>query len=707
MAQLNRLAYGFFEDGLIFKLAVLTKEGDNIQLRSLEQVEMESSLYEKPPEVKGDKIHQGDNWQSEEKSTQDINLDDFSSESVATFQILPYERLLRSYPLQQGIIAINVNDDRLIKHPITDADIKNKQKKVIVKELLTPEEYKSREWQYSVVAINNLPELWIHNGSNRLFDIIENYRKSSGNNFYYKLSDANDIALANLYQLNTPADSDQVCMVLYLGQDYKRVLMFEGQKWIASLPIHVGVKDVEIESIYSKISLTMEEAHITEPPNLLLCGDLCNEDNIYFLQNQLPNTAVKVWEFPNLGFDAEATIKYGAYQVSRFVLPIALAWKALMYDNPIIIRSNFLTSSVIEGQKVFKIAWHGFFVMAMLFGISLFFTIKFLDLNFNIQMHQSQNALLKVEYNKKKAEAEYLITMQKAMETQSKSLETIRSILSGKNPWTEVITLLNNSFSSHPVSWLENVKKDGNGFQIVGITTERKNVVVFSELFPNGKIVRVSQKQIRNKEVWQFEISFSFPEVNWVDIMAKDAVQLERFEHQREATSTQLQAEAKTKKAKSQKTKKVMFPRIQASKSFSIDLPQPPPLLIENKADPAVKAYFSVIQAYNENKNWLMIEQGIKFLNNYPAHKLNQYIRVYISYRSLQMKEHQRSFEWLQPVLKQKETLYPYALLISGLVFNDLDNREQAELLWNEVASEYPLHPMAKTANSLLKLNGK
>lgn len=706
MAKQRRTAYGIAEDGLNMKLAFLTRDGQQISLQALEQVELSKSLYQHlQDETAGaDKI---DSWASDGSSSGDLNLDDFATDGLASFKTQPYEQLLQSYSLNQGLIAVNVFDEQIIKLPVNSPSLSNKQKAKLAKENIPRSEFKSGNWQSSIVTINEQPELWIQHGKNQLLDILENYQTNQKSRLYFQLADANEIALANLFIADHTSDSDETSMVLYLGNDYRRALIFEGNKWTFSLPIHVPQHQPEIDVIYSKLSLAMDEAHISDPVNLYVCGDNCYMESIEYLRVQLPNTNVEMWRLHNLILDATASQVYDTDMISRFILPIALAWKALSMDTATI-KSNFIPSYIIEGQKVFKIAWHGYLIFALLFLTSLYVTVSYKQLKYNILQEGLLNVALTKEYTDKKEQAETMLAMEKAIERQSANIESIKTLLQNKNPWTEILTRLNNSFQSHPTSWLKNVRKDGNGFKIIGVTTARPNIVYFSNLFPNGSIMNAKHRKIRSFTVWDFEIKYDYPQVDWYKMMEEDAEELRRYQEEKNraglirtdaGTSSKQsligQASDQVAKAVTKQDEKVVV------RTHTIDIPYPPKNLTENKSDPMVKAYKEIVTAFNGRNDWLMIDLGVKFINNYPNSALRPYVNWYLAYRAWQNRQYEKAYLWMEPLYKSKDALYPYTLLLSSVIFRDNGDRKRAEDNWRAIIQDYPLHPTAKTAKKL------
>jgi len=705
MAKQRKSAYGIAEDGTSLQLANLSREGSQISLQALEQVELARSLHQHADEITPD---------VEVNSIDEINLDDFAAENEASFSVPSYEALFKSNSLNQGILAVNLFEEQIIKLPIINSELSQKKKTQLIKENIPRSEFKDGHWQSSIVKINDQAELWIHHGANRLLDILEDTAAAQKFKYFYQLADANEIALANLFKLNLPPDSDESCMILFLGSEYRRALLFEDNKWTFSLPIHVTGHQPDIDIIYSKLSLAMDEAHITDPKNLFVCGDNFTDDSVVFLRNQLPNTHVDIWKLPALNIDADANQAYDAAQIARFILPIALAWKALTQENSASIKSNFLPYYVIESQKVFKLAWHGYLILTLIFISSLVLTKTWYKNQFELQQEKLKNKTLFEEYTSKKEQAEKMMTMSRAIDVQSANIDVIKLLLAGKNPWSEIISRLNGCIQSHPTSWVTNLRKNETGFQIIGVTTNRPNIVVFSNLFPNGSITKVSRRSIHSFSVWDFEINYSYPDVNWFQMMEADAQQLKQYQAlqsgkalenaQPDNTAKDSKATPTTLSKTADKVKQAIDTNKKQTQNqkIALDIPVPSKSLLEDKTDPSVKAYDDFIIAFNKRSDWLLTDLGVKFINNYPGNDLSLYIRWYLSYRSWQSKQYDKPVKWLATILKTSNVVTPYSLLLLGAVYRDSGNLKKANETWKTIVQDYPQHQVAKTATKLL-----
>jgi hypothetical protein len=710
MAKQKKTAFGVSEDGLSLKLACLMRDGHMVSLQSLEKIELNQSLYQHPGENKDSTESRLDDWMSDNNPNSEISFNDLTADG-STFRAQPYDALFQSYPMDNGVIALNISDDQLIKVPIAGKNISQSQKQRLIRENIPRSEFKDGLWQSSIVTINDQSELWIHHGSNRLLEILQNSQVSLKTKYLFQLTDSNEAALANLFITNKTREPNETSMVLYLGNEYRRALIFEGNKWIFSLPISSSQTQHDIEVIYSKLSLAMDESHISDPDNLLVCGENCYLESVEYLRQKLPNTNVEIWQLENVYLDAEVSQVYDSDMIARFILPIALAWKALTADNPDSLKTNFLPATVIESQKVFKIAWHGYLAFGLLFASALFLTLMINQLKYNIQHEETQNKLLTADYADKKQQADEMIQMQKAIEQQAANIELIKSLLAGKNFWTEIITRLNNSFQSHPTSWIRNLTKDGTGFRLSGVTTYRPNIVYFSNLFPNGSITSAKHRQIRSFTVWDFDIKYDFPEVDWYKMMEADAEQLRKYQEEKNRATLKNLDNTQTGQPKQTLAQRAEQIRQAATKldtkvmvgTAPIPIPIPADKLTANETDPVVNAFFEIVTAFNAKNDWKMVDMGMEFVKKYPTSPLVSYVQWYNGYRAWVGKQHDKVPLWNDPILQRNDAVYPYAQLLSGITARDRGSKKYAEEVFTKLVQNYPQHDVGKAAKKLLE----
>jgi len=87
---------------------------------------------------------------------------------------------------------------------------------------------------------------------------------------------ANEIALVNLTRLSLDLKSEEITAVVYIGNDFSRVIMLRGEQPISFLQtIREGYQTPHIcQTLFSKILLEQEEAGLAEVHQIVLTGEI-------------------------------------------------------------------------------------------------------------------------------------------------------------------------------------------------------------------------------------------------------------------------------------------------------------------------------------------------------------------------------------------------------------------------------------------------
>ena len=189
MKKHPRTAFGILEDGQTIKLAYLVRDAYQVYLMDLHRMDLDKPLYGQqagfsevqpaPVEISG-------------SADNEISIDDFDSQYGQGMQVNPWDKLFNSVFLDRGVIALNVNEDQIIRengHPANKKEERN-----VLRTHLSPKLIKAGEWQSSRVNLAGKPQFWIHIGVNRLLDTLKFHAKHIHNRLYFQLADANDIA---------------------------------------------------------------------------------------------------------------------------------------------------------------------------------------------------------------------------------------------------------------------------------------------------------------------------------------------------------------------------------------------------------------------------------------------------------------------------------------------------------------------------------
>lgn len=725
MSKHPKKAYGIVEDGQTLRLVCLVREGYQVSLLGVEKVELERPLYQSQEELA--KFEQSA-WEDNSEKSSDLKLDEFDSQYLTGFKLTAWDRLFSAYNLSDGVIALNVNDENVVRS--YDIPPGKRAAKLFAAANLSPQLYKSGQWQTSLVENGHGPQIWLHKGENQLLSILTNFAQRNKKRLFYQLADVNDIALADYFRVNYLKDGQRALLV-YLGKEFRKAFLFENGAWVNTLPLNITQDLPEAELIYSRISFALDSAQQTEPEEIVLCGDLATPEVVNYI-NQQGTAKASLLTFPQITLDSSYNGLMDDSYIAQFTLPIALAYKALFPDELRFTPSNFLPKHLLEAQKPFTIAWHGYLVMFAIFCAALLGTLSYLNARQDLKQLRSEKRQLDYELTVSRIEAKEIKAMKDEMQNFEQNIQNVRTVLKGKNPWSSVLDTLNRLFRVKPVSWLTNFKKDTTRLMISGYTTNRRNVLDFADALPNSRIQKVTNSKIRNTVVWSFEITSDFPDVDWVArIEAEMQAILDQQNQNLEETTPEEAVPAESPQPEPKQAVKAAEPAKPA-------VPPPPPIKAETQAKPqtsvpaevkklppirseympqlskwqnkttgqALTDYNEFIRAINRENMAEYKPLGLAYLKNYQGGRLYRMVRWHLAYRLYKAGDYTTAIEILDPLVHEVTSIYPHSLLLSARIDYARHKKRYAKL-YESLQNNYPDHQIAGQVKADLAVIGE
>ncbi|MCD4817988.1 MAG: hypothetical protein K8S23_04810 [Candidatus Cloacimonetes bacterium] len=518
MSKKNKYFFGIFEDGTNLKVAQLKVSNGKLSLVRLEKTRMKKSIYADKGKKKetgektiAERLSSGDNVKLKQfKNLGAIKLGERRLDSIVD----PHENLLNKFPFNLGVTSLNCNDERIVTTHISSLVKSLTLRKLVKYKAIGKNEKHDKSITYGVLPYpDKTSDILVHRGENKLFSYLEKFNQSQyKKKLQYGIIDLNDISILNIVHLNYDLTSEQNTLILYLGNEYKKVLLLKGNEFIKSVSITAPTTSQNANEIArSKLMLMQDEAELPLINSIILCGEYAKESDVRYFQEKYPNSDVEQLSCENLLVDESSEIT--SNQVAEFAIPIALAWKTSAQSNKLIIPTNFLDKKIIESQKVFKVGWHGFIIVTLIFIFSMFSTNKILEFKNNISNILNKKLLL----NRTLQENENFIKKNEKIYHEIESLKNnenqIKSIMQDKNKWSYILDVFSRDLDNNPISWLRKLAWKDSLIVTTGFTTKLENVITFSKSFPESVIKNVDSELIASTNVWAYEIQFPYSEV--------------------------------------------------------------------------------------------------------------------------------------------------------------------------------------------------
>lgn len=664
MSKKKKFNFGILEDGKSIKVAQLKTSKNAATVVSLQKEIMDSPLY-------AEAVLKKKNLDQEDMETNGtINLndpgDDFELDSEEDIhnKYMSLDYLLRRFPLQSGKIALNANNDKLNFHTVNLPIKKITRSKLVELEILKP--YEKREKNVHINFIPNVNEqttVIVHRGDNKLFNFLQDFnKKNSHKKYFYSLIDCNDIVLTDYLINSQELSEDQNTLLLYLGHDYKKGILMEGNTYKKSFSIMTSANSFDIkEEIYSKLMLMEDEEDLPEFSKILIAGDYSKDEDIAYFAEKYEEIEVKIATFENFALSIDPEI--GNDEVAAFIIPIMLALKSIDLKDLNFIESNFLSDKVIESQKPFKIGWHGFVILAVIFMTAMYLTNSFLNYNQQLAQINIKNSSLELKLQTVEQNKMIIQNIQKQINAIIASDSKIKDILKDKNKWTYIMNKFAYAYATHPKSWLTNLKSDKESFVTNGITDNRENIIYFSKLFPNSNILNVNSETQDGRDIWRFEISYTYPQISTLDVIDKK----------------------KPVRALPQK------PKISNTQSVN-----------------AKDDFRQITIAYHKGKREQVIRLARQFIQKYPDNKLaynSKYLLAEIIYQKGQQTEALKLFN---QVIDAKNSMAPFAMYMKAKLLANRGEKQAALKQLNVLVNYYTSSNVIPKAERLInKLGGQ
>ncbi|MCF7919952.1 MAG: hypothetical protein K9N06_08570 [Candidatus Cloacimonetes bacterium] len=654
--------FGIFEDGPVLKIAQLIVSNGHPILVDIKKTEMECSIYH---DADRDHTPPPSAIAQEESNFETISDISFDDSGELDSVVNPHEHLLSIFPLNQGRISLNANDEKLMTHYL-DRSLKSLSKRDLIKlSLLSQDDIRDKDVTWGLVqTAQDATCVLIHKGENRLFSYLQKYNQiQSERKYYYSLIDSNDISVVNAIRLNYEFNKEDDVLVLYLGYDYKKGILLKGEEFVKSLPILTSSDGIDLRrEITSKLTLYQDELEIPHVERIIIAGEYCQDETIEAIASAFPSAQVERFRFSDLLFSENLTEELPEEELASYMIPISLAWKILAGKSVKLLQTNFLEKKVIKSQKLVQFSWHSGLMLTILLGLSFSSTNSLLELQTRLDMLETNVAQKKAEYEMLKSQFDPGPNIQAEITALQEELSQVKSFYNNKAIWSQIFEKLSHEFKNYPVSWLTNIQGNDAGFSITGTTTKQENIVHFAGIFPEGTIKSVQNSDYEDRTIWTFDIKYSYdPALPIVKSWIKD--------------------KEKAAEAVSDKTSKVKTV----------------------KSDPVVEMYRKVTESYFTFDQDNLIKHAREFIEKYPDNPLVtncRYLMAEILYRQDKLAEAE---ELLNAVLTSESPMEPYALFKLAQIYGKTDRKYLAQVNLNLILTRFPKSDVIPRAQDFLK----
>jgi hypothetical protein len=502
-------ALGLFADGLDLKVAQVVRRGSMSILMDLHNAKLAQKL-EVAVSVAGAGLDSA-------AETIDLTQQTFQEAPDTETNSAIITEIFNRYRKRKSVLALSIGEPYVFYHPI-EFPGKQKPEKVIAKiieELQATRSGVSRDQvellsttvesgYVGVVRERDIPAL----------DLVMSAKPMLGTRMpKIAFVESSDIALVNLVRNNYPLRVDEVTVIVYVGMEYTRLIFMRGRGLFNIAPIiGEGADSFSVQNtIYSRILLGQDNLSLPRIDRVILCGECKNFDIKGFLSSLLVGAEVDYLQLQRV--DASQLPAGGSDLIPQYAVPIASAIHAAAGKTRTYYEANLTPPRILEGQKMFKLAWHGLVLSIIVFGSTFYFT-------YNFALNESENARIKSEVITKRAQAAEVEALRsKIIDVQSQfgKYSTAGTILDALMPnterWSSLVSSLSSSVQRVGGMWLSDVHQaNGNIYSVEGFSLYRDRIPQFAMMYPGSVLKKVTIADIRGKTVYDFQIDLKYEE---------------------------------------------------------------------------------------------------------------------------------------------------------------------------------------------------
>ncbi len=171
--------------------------------------------------------------------------------------------------------------------------------------------------------------------------------------------------------------------------------------------------------------------------------------------------------------------------------------------------ASFLPERIREAQQMFKLRWHGIILLLILAATPwAMYQLYEAQSERYTSIEQEYNALTG-QINELAPIASQVETMEQELAVAESQVSMIREDARYATKWTQLLTQLEQEMNGIGNSWLTGYRADGDHLHIEGFTIYRDQVAEVADIYPDSRILRVSQGEMRGMTVYAFRIRVS------------------------------------------------------------------------------------------------------------------------------------------------------------------------------------------------------
>ncbi|MBI2618809.1 MAG: hypothetical protein HYW57_01865 [Ignavibacteriales bacterium] len=344
----------------------------------------------------------------------------------------------------------------------------------------------------------------------KLYDVLLEIKPFIGNRLpNLRIIDSADVALMNFVRASYQLQEGEISVIAYVGNEFTRLIFMQGGNYLHFAPvISEGYNSPNIENtLYSRILLEQDNIALARIDRILLAGDGHKVNLREALAPQFSSSAVEYLTSSEL--DLSMFEESVGEALSEYSVPLATAWRLLQPAHPGFYDVNLIPTSILEEQKAFKLAWHGWLLAVLSMVSIVFFYTSIISRNQEIRAAQELLKRRQTEFSDLVVLRQQRDTLTAGIARFSTAAQVYDSIAPGGDRWSRILHYLSNSVEDLNSLWIYQIQQDaGNPTALVisGRSIYRTRIPRLASLFEKATLKAVRTRTIREKIVYEFDL---------------------------------------------------------------------------------------------------------------------------------------------------------------------------------------------------------
>ena len=319
--------------------------------------------------------------------------------------------------------------------------------------------------------------------------------------------DSADVSFMNVVRENYEFEPQEYSVLIYVGAEFTRLIFMRGSEFHQFAPIiGEGYDSPNLQNtVYSRLLLEQDNLAIPHLRRIILAGECKRIGFKEFLSQQLPDQDVDYLMTPRL--DCSQLPPELQDSLSEYAVPIGAAMKVLDQSNPQIYKVNLLPAAVKEGQRVFKLAWHGWGLLLALFLTTFLFTWQISTKSRALKEMRDVLTLKETQRAENMTLSNSIVALEDQLTRYKASMALYDSLVPGSERWSKVLTQMSHGVEDLNSIWLSDLTGGKEADMVVnGFTTYRTRIPRLAALMESSLLEEVNVQEIRKETVYKYRI---------------------------------------------------------------------------------------------------------------------------------------------------------------------------------------------------------